>query len=186
MSSAPTTSSPSNEDFDNELPLLEELGINIDHITLKTKAIMTPLKAPDSHLYDDTDMAGPLCFALLLGVTLMLTGKLHFGYIYGFGVFGCLALSGVVNLMHPTGVNTWRCFSILGYSLVPVNILAVIAIVISLKGFFGLMLGCVTIGWSTFASVRVFDKCLNMRDQRWLVAYPIALLYSCFVMITVF
>ncbi|GMH69060.1 hypothetical protein TrVE_jg6957 [Triparma verrucosa] len=186
MSSTPVTSSAAGEDFDNEPPLLEELGINIEHIALKTKAIMTPLQAPDSHLYDDTDMAGPLCFALLLGVTLMLTGKLHFGYIYGFGVFGCLALSGVVNLMHPTGVDTWRCFSILGYSLVPVNILAVIAIVISLKGFFGLLLGCVTIGWSTFASVRVFDKCLNMRDQRWLVAYPIALLYSCFVMITVF
>ena len=98
-----------------------------------------------------------------------------------------LALSAVVNLMHPSGVDTWRVFSILGYSLVPVNILAVVAIVINLSGgLFGFLLCALTVGWSTFASVRVFDKCLSMRDQRWLVAYPIALLYSCFVMITVF
>ena len=89
MSSQPMApASGSFDDYDNEPPLLEELGVNIPHILAKTKAIMTPMKAPDSHLYDDTDMAGPLCFALLLGVTLMLTGKLHFGYIYGFGVFG--------------------------------------------------------------------------------------------------
>mmetsp|Transcript_16523 Transcript_16523/g.32908 ORF Transcript_16523/g.32908 Transcript_16523/m.32908 type:complete len:292 (-) Transcript_16523:32-907(-) len=175
------------DDYDNEPPLLEELGVNVPHIIAKTKAIMTPMTAPDSHLYDDTDMAGPLCFALLLGVTLMLTGKLHFGYIYGFGVFGCLALSAVVNLMHPQGVDTWRVFSILGYSLVPVNLLAALAVLLNLSAsLFGFILCALTVGWSTFASVRVFDKCLNMREQRWLVAYPIALLYSCFVLITVF
>jgi hypothetical protein len=29
-------------DFDNEPPLLEELGVNIEHIVAKTKAVMNP------------------------------------------------------------------------------------------------------------------------------------------------
>lgn len=44
-------------------------------------------------------MAGPLMFALVLGVCLLLSGKLHFGYIYGFGLLGCAALYLLVNLM---------------------------------------------------------------------------------------
>ena len=88
------------EDYSLEPPLLEELGVNIPHIIQKTKAVLHPLAAHDPHLTDDTDLAGPLAFALALGVTLMLSGKLHFGYIYGFGVSGCLAMSFLVNLMY--------------------------------------------------------------------------------------
>ena len=43
-------------------------------------------------LVADADMAGPLALALLLGGELLLSGKLQFGYIYGFGLFGCLAM----------------------------------------------------------------------------------------------
>lgn len=32
------------EDFENEPPLLEELGINFDHIRQKTLAVLNPLK----------------------------------------------------------------------------------------------------------------------------------------------
>ena len=31
----------------------------------------------------DSDLAGPLCFCLAFGSFLMLSGKLHFNYIYG-------------------------------------------------------------------------------------------------------
>lgn len=44
-------------------------------------------------------MAGPLMFALVLGFALLMVGKLHFGYIYGFGAFGCLAIYLLVSLM---------------------------------------------------------------------------------------
>jgi len=172
-------------DYEDEPPLLEELGVNIDHIIAKTKAVMNPARI-DEHLMDDTDMAGPLVFGLILGVSLMLTGKLHFGYIYGFGVFGCLAISTIVNLMSKEEVETWRVFSILGYCLLPVNILAVLAIVVNLQGPFGMFLSLLTIGWCTFASTRLFDRCINMRQQRYLIAYPVALLYSCFTLFTVF
>jgi len=174
------------EDYYNEPPLLEELGVNIPHIIEKTKAVLHPLKAHDPSLVDDTDLAGPLAFALLLGVTLGLQGKLHFGYIYGFGVFGCLAMSFLVNLMSSSSIDTWVTMSILGYSLLPINGLALLAVFLNLTGYFGLLCSTLTILWSTAAATRLIERCCNMQDQRWLVAYPVALLYSCFVMLTIF
>jgi hypothetical protein len=83
-SSVGSTSPNNDEDFDNEPPLLEELGVNIPHILSKTKAVLNPLaKSNDDGIMEDTDLAGPLCFCLLLGLALLLTGKVHFGYIYG-------------------------------------------------------------------------------------------------------
>ena len=58
--SASHNASNSMDDYDNEPPLLEELGVNIEHIVSKTKAVMSPTKAFDTHLMDDTDMAGPV------------------------------------------------------------------------------------------------------------------------------
>lgn len=60
----------------------------------------------------DADMAGPLVFALILGFALLMAGKLHFGYIYGFGMVGSLAVYLLVNLMagglHPLHVMAYR------------------------------------------------------------------------------
>jgi len=59
-------------DFENEPPLLEELGINFSHIMQKTLAVLIPMKTLNQELMTDTDMAGPLCFCLLLGFCLLL------------------------------------------------------------------------------------------------------------------
>ena len=79
---------------------------------------------------DDNDLAGPLVFALLLGGELLLSGKLQFSYIYGFCSLGCLFLTLVLNLMSPLPVSIWTVASILGYALLPVNILAIFKILL--------------------------------------------------------
>ena len=185
-------------DFANEPPLLEELGINIDHIILKTKAVVIPFRrfARNSALMDptmiveDADLAGPLVFALALGGELLLSGKIHFGYIYGFGLFGCLAMTLVLNLMSPKqAVSFWTVTSILGYSLLPVNVLAAVKLIlvnIANLSNLGRLLGLLTVIWSTTASTRLLEVGCGMVDQRYLMAYPIALLYSAFVLITIF
>jgi len=186
-------------EFDNEPPLLDELGINIQHILLKTKAVVVPFKrfsGSQSALLDpkmiveDADLAGPLAFALLLGGELLLTGKIHFGYIYGFGVFGCLSMTLILNLMSPSqAVSVWTVASILGYALLPVNLLAAVKILVmnvaNLETL-GQILAFMTVLWSTTASTRLLEVGCGMRDQRYLLAYPIALLYSAFVLITIF
>ncbi len=76
--------------------------------------------------------------------------------------------------------------STLGYCLLPVVIVALIGIVVSLKGWAGNSLAFVAIIWCTFTATRNFERALSMEKQRFLIAYPIGLLYACFVLITIF
>jgi len=180
-------------DFENEPPLLEELGINLSHITTKSLAVMLPVKyaknAIDESIMEDNDLAGPLAFGLLLAVELLLSGKIHFGYIYGFGLFGCIATTLMLNLMSPTGsISVWTVVSILGYSLLPVNMLAAVNVFYRIKymNAVGVILAALTIGWCTISSTRLVERGFGMRNQRYLIGYPNALLYSAFVMLTIF
>lgn len=70
----------STEGYENEPPLLEELGVNFGHIKakvsvtvssghrkvqltlLQTLAVLNPFAPIDRHIMDDSDMAGPLLF----------------------------------------------------------------------------------------------------------------------------
>lgn len=189
------------DDFENEPPLLEELGINPEHIILKVKAVVLPSQRIwGSHsalmdpglIVDDADLAGPAVFGLLLGGELLLTGKIHFGYIYGFGLFGCIAMTLLINLLIPSEqkpVSFWIVTSILGYALLPVNLLAAVKIlVVNLAHFtsLGQILGILAVLWSTVASTRLLEVGCQLHDQRWLLAYPLALVYSAFVLITIF
>ena len=187
-------------DFENEPPLLEELGINLNHIWLKTKAVVVPSKRLSGNnsalvmdpklIVQDADLAGPLAFALLLGCELLLTVKLSFGYIYGFGLAGCCSMTLILNLMSPTQpVNFWTVTSILGYGLLPVNVLAAYKIIVQqITGLETLTraLALLTILWSTTASTRLLEVGCGMDKQRYLMAYPIAMLYTAFVLITIF
>jgi protein YIPF5/7 len=177
---------PDEDNYEDEPPLLEELGIRFDHIWSKTQAVVNPTQRLSDHILDDADLAGPVIFCLLLGGCLLLAGKVHFGYIYGFSMFGCLGMNMVMNLLHPTGIELVKTCSVLGYGLLPVIGLAGLSILLNLKGPLGLILATVAISWSTFAAVRLFDAKMGLTEVKWLVAYPVVLLYSCFVLITVF
>lgn len=181
------------DDFADEPPLLEELGINISHIQTKSLAVILPVRyaktAINENLMEDADMAGPIVFGILLALELLLAGRIHFAYIYGLGLFGCLATTLIINLMSPNNaISIWTVVSILGYSLLPVNLLAAINILyrIRLMGDLGVVLGCITIGWCTVSSTRLFERGCGLRDQRYLIGYPNALLYSAFVLLTIF
>ena len=182
------------EDYDSEPPLLEELGVNFPHIYSKSRAVLFPFgthaKSLESGLIEnDADLAGPLAFALGLGGELLLAGKLHFGFVYGFGLSGCIFMTLILNLLNPNGaVSMWTVVSILGYALLPVNLLACVNIFMRVHklGVWGMVLAVLVIVWCTTASARLFERGCNMREQRFLVAYPTALLYSAFVIITIF
>lgn len=60
-------------------------------------------------------------------------GKLQFGYIYGIGVVGCMAMYFLLNMMSLTGVSVGCVVSVLGYCLLPMVILSSTAVLLSLK-----------------------------------------------------
>ncbi|TRZ22901.1 hypothetical protein HGM15179_004210 [Zosterops borbonicus] len=120
--------------FDEEPPLLEELGINFEHIWQKTLTVLNPMKPADGSIMNETDLTGPMVFCLALGATLLMAGKVHFGYVYGMSAIGCLAMHALLNLMSTSGVSHGCVASVLGYCLLPMVILSSSAVVFSLQG----------------------------------------------------
>ena len=64
-------------DFSDEPPLLEELGVDMRRILSKTLAVVNPFKKIDTAVMtaQDSDLAGPVIFAISLGALLMFQGN---------------------------------------------------------------------------------------------------------------
>ena len=173
----------SRPEYENEPPLLVELGIDFSHIRRKTMSALTPMRSLDAALMSDGDLAGPFVFCFALGFLLMLTGKLHFGYVFGFGVVGCLAMWLLLNLLtqKENGIEVHVVVSVLGYALLPIVLLSAVQVLVHAAA-----LAPFAVGWCTVTATRFFESALDARDQRWLIAYPVFLLFACFALITVF
>jgi hypothetical protein len=85
-------------------------------------------------------------------------------------------------------LSIWETASALGYALIPVIFLAFLNIFVSLSGMLGLVLSAGACAWATFSATRLFDTRMDLhRNQQFvLVAYPTALFYSVFCLITIF
>lgn len=94
---------------------------------------MNPIAKIDQHIMDDVDLIGPILFCLLFGAFLLLSGKVHFGYIYGLALLGCLSVYGILNLMSENGIDGYRTASVLGYCLLPMVLLSSISILLNLR-----------------------------------------------------
>lgn len=68
--------------FEDEPPLLEELGINTRQIWRKTVSILNPIRS-DPSLHEDGDLSGPFMFLLSFGLFQLLAGKFYFGIVLG-------------------------------------------------------------------------------------------------------
>ncbi|XP_015479075.1 protein YIPF7 [Parus major] len=172
--------------FDEEPPLLEELGINFEHIWQKTLTVLNPMKPADGSIMNETDLTGPMVFCLALGATLLMAGKVHFGYVYGMSAMGCLAMHALLNLMSDSGVSHGCVASVLGYCLLPMVILSSSAVLFSLQGIPGTVLALFVIGWCSLSASKIFTSALAMEGQQLLIAYPCALLYGLFALLTIF
>nr|CDS18025.1 protein YIPF5 YIP1 family [Echinococcus granulosus] len=186
--------------FEDEPPLLEgtnslflcvllhryKLGVNFGHILQKTLNVLNPMRECPQEVLDDTDLAGPLVFCLIFGGTLLLAGKVHFNYIYGIGLLGCLSMYTLLSLMAPQGVAPTCVVSVLGYCMLPMCVLSTVGIVFSLKSPLGVVLTAFIVFWSAMSSSKLFVRALSLEKQRFLVGYPCALVYAVFALLTVF
>jgi len=172
--------------FEDEPPLLEELGINPDHIMQKTLTVLNPMRSTDAAIAGDSDLAGPIVFAIAFGSFIMFSGKLYFNYIYGIGLLGCLAMYCLLNLMSLSGVGIGCVVSVLGYCLLPIVGLSGLSVIFSLSGVLGNILTGAAVAWCTLSSSKLFTTALEMKQQQLLVAYPCALMYGVFALITMF
>uniref|UniRef100_A0A914WAJ6 Protein YIPF n=1 Tax=Plectus sambesii TaxID=2011161 RepID=A0A914WAJ6_9BILA len=172
--------------FEDELPLLEELGINFDHIRQKTVAVLNPVGTTSAEVIADQDLAGPLVFCLLFGGALLLHGKVQFGFIYGIGVVGCLGMYALLNMMAAGGISLTCTVSVLGYCLLPMALLSLLAAGLTLQGMVGYIISIMAVLWCSLSSSKLFVTTCAMDSQQLLVAYPCFLVYGVFALLAIF
>merc|ERR1712227_184079 len=184
-------SSGPNEDvyaggFEDEPPLLEELGINFDHIYQKTVAVLNPWKTTDSSVVNEVDLTGPFVFCMALGAAMLMVGKVQFGYIYGIGAVGVFGMWLLLNVMAPKGAHVGVIASVLGYCILPIVLLSIINILVDLQGVVGTFASGGAVCWCAISASKLFSDGLEMKRQQILVAYPCGILYAVFALLTVF
>ncbi|KAH0745501.1 hypothetical protein KY285_007158 [Solanum tuberosum] len=173
--------------FEDEPPLLEELGINTKQIYQKTISIMNPFRVK-ADLHEDADLSGPFIFLMAFGLFQLLAGKLHFGIILGWVIMASLFLYVVFNMLAGRNGNLdlYRCVSLIGYCMLPIVILS--AISLFLPG--GLVIKVVTgvfVLWSTRVCTRLVVELASCGDEhRGLIAYACFLIYMLFSLLVIF
>ncbi|ABN64377.1 predicted protein [Scheffersomyces stipitis CBS 6054] len=174
--------------YPGEPPLLEELGINFQHIKDKTRAVLNPLKHDiDPEIMNDSDLAGPILFVLLFGTLLLLSGKVQFGYIYGVGVCGTVGLHYLFKFMsNDVQIDLVRSTSVIGYCLLPLVLISVLGVVISLDNMLGYLLSAFAVLWCTYSASGFFVAVLKLHNARPLVAYPLCMFYTVFAFMVIF
>ena len=83
-------------------------------------------------------------------------------------------------------VEFYKIISILGYSLLPFTVLALLAVFADLHGPLGGIISFAMIVLSTVTATRYLEYGLDMEDKKYLIAYPISLFYFVFLLLTVF
>ncbi|KAL4198205.1 hypothetical protein AMTRI_Chr03g139030 [Amborella trichopoda] len=197
MSSASASSSSSshfsapiygNPTFEDDLPLLEELGINTRQIYRKTQSILNPFKSNPS-FFDDGDLSGPFLYLLLFGLFQLLAGKLHFGIILGWiSVSACFIYVAFNMLAGSNGTLTlYTCLSLVGYGMLPIVILSAISLFIPQGTMVMYGLGAFFVMWSTRVCTRLLIGIASYGEEhRGLVAYACCLVYLLFSLLVLF
>ncbi|BBN07604.1 protein YIPF5/7 [Marchantia polymorpha subsp. ruderalis] len=174
--------------FEDEPPLLEELGINVPQIIRKTLTVLNPLRInPDLH--EDADLSGPFMFCMLFGLCQLLAGKFHFGIILGWTSLASLFLYVVFNLLagRNGSLELYRAFSLVGYCLLPMVIFSALFLFVPHGRIITFIMSSLAVVWSTRACTSLLVVLFPTADEhRSLVAYPCGLIYIAFSLLVVF
>lgn len=80
----------------------------------------------------------------------------------------------------------FRSASVLGYCLLPLTVTSLVGIVMPMDTPLGIVLTCAAIMWCTYSASGIFCAVGRMRGMRGLVAYPLALFYAGFGLMSIF
>ncbi|XP_042494364.1 protein YIPF5 homolog [Macadamia integrifolia] len=174
--------------FEDELPLLEELGINTRQIWRKTLSILNPFRM-NASLHEDADLSGPFLFLMALGLFQLLAGKIHFGIILGWVTVAALFLYVVFNMLAGRNGNLdlYRCLSLLGYCMLPMVIFSAFSLFLPQGGVVIFGLGALFVLWSTWVCTRLLVELASCGDEhRGLIFYACCLIYMLFSLLVIF
>ncbi|KAK7344836.1 hypothetical protein VNO77_14977 [Canavalia gladiata] len=180
---------PSAPSFEDEPPLLEELGINTKQIWHKTTSILNPFRVSNlNNLHDDADLSGPVLLVMSFGLFQLLAGKIHFGIILGWVTVSALFLYVVFNMLAGRNgtLDLYRCVSLIGYCMLPMVILSALSLFLPQGGFAISAVAVVFVIWSTRACTTLLVQVARWDEHRGLVGYVCFLIYTLFSLLVVF
>ncbi|EFJ51663.1 hypothetical protein VOLCADRAFT_87333 [Volvox carteri f. nagariensis] len=176
--------------YEDEPPLLEELGIDIGAIFLKTRAVL--LWRFNSRYLDDLDMGGALIFVFVLAGLQLLMGKLHFGVTLGWGVVFSIMLWFMLRQLvgsegaEAKNLDLYGCCCVVGYSMLPLVVYNAMAILIP-KGPLSLVAAVLCTVWAALTASRIFARrCPPLGELRGIIMYPCLLAYSTFALLMLY
>ncbi|KAK9156719.1 hypothetical protein Scep_003293 [Stephania cephalantha] len=174
--------------FDDEPPLLEELGINTRQIWRKSVSIMNPFRV-NSDIHEDADLSGPFLFLMAFGLFQLLAGKLHFGIILGWVTVAAIFLYVVFNMLAGRNGNldVYRCLSLIGYCMLPMVIFSALSLFVPQGGAAVFAMAGVFVLWATRVCTRLLVELASCGDEhRGLIAYACFLIYTLFSLLVIF
>ncbi|XP_065857085.1 uncharacterized protein [Euphorbia lathyris] len=182
------TSSLATANFDDEEPLLDELGIHPEQIWRKTKSILNPFRVNPT-VYKDSDLSGPIFLYLSLCLFQLLAGKIQFGVILGWIVVSSIFLYVVFNMLAGRNGNLdlHTCTSVVGYCLLPVVMLSAASLFIPQGGPVKYVIAGVFIIWATRACTNLMVSVADGGEEhRGLISYACFLIYTLFSLLVIF
>lgn len=174
--------------FEDEPPLLEELGINTSVILRKTLNILNPIRL-NADLHEDGDLSGPFVFVMLFGLFQLLAGKIQFGVILGWLAVASLFLYFVFNMLAGSygSLVLYRCVSFVGYCLLPMVMFSALHLFLPQSGMTELVFAFLAVIWCTRACTTLLVMVVpHAEERRSLIGYACALIYTTFSLLIVF
>lgn len=155
---------------------MEELGVDMKSVIKKLNSTVF-IQKPANEFLDEPDLTGPILLTTLLGLLLLLNRKLNFGFIYGYGFFGCLVIYFLLNMVLDNYILLYDVVSVIGYCITPVLFVSVINLFVNMKNTIGIIVSILFSILSTVQVLRILQTKHQMEKRRNLIAYPVFLLY---------
>ncbi|PON31136.1 Yip1 domain containing protein [Trema orientale] len=179
---------PGSANFEDEEPLLDELGIHPDQIWKKTKSILNPFRVNPA-VHKDSDLSGPILLYMSLCLFQLLGGKIQFGVILGWIVVSSIFLYVVFNMLAGRNGNLdlHTCTSVVGYCMLPVVILSAASLFVPQGGVVRFGVAGVFVLWATRVCTGLMVSLADGGEEhRGLIAYAALLIYTLFSLLVIF
>ncbi|KAK2196722.1 Protein Yip1-4-like [Babesia duncani] len=163
-------------------PFFEELGVDVQDIARHVEMVML-FKWSHADRLSYGDITGPVAILLLLGVMLLITGRVAFSVIYVTDVMGSLSMYLCLNLTSQDRfIDLCKVICILSYSLLPICLVPLVWVISSFAfTLFRHVLIHLLVLWSTVTAWHLLQRELGIDGRRkFLILYPTLLYYLFF------
>lgn len=179
---------PGSASFEDEEPLLDELGIHPEQIWKKTKTILNPFRVNPT-FHKDSDLSGPILLYMSLCLFQLLAGKIQFGVILGWIVVSSIFLYVVFNMLAGRNGNLdlHTCTSVVGYCMLPVVILSAVSLFVPQVGALRFAISGIFVFWATRVCTALMVALADGGEEHHgLIAYACFLIYTLFSLLVIF